>query len=78
MYSSSRRDYALSLFLYNAGARADEAAHLTIGNVGTISSSVSVLGKGRNYDDLAIMHSATPQTPVCCAAGGFFVTVDCA
>jgi len=31
----------------NAGARADKAAHLTIGNVDAISSSVSVLGKGR-------------------------------
>jgi len=45
--SQGRRDYALLLFLYNAGARADEAAHLTIGNVDVISSSVSVLGKGR-------------------------------
>jgi site-specific recombinase XerD len=45
--SQGRRDYALLLFLYNAGARADEAAHLTIGNVDAISSSVSVLGKGR-------------------------------
>lgn len=42
-----RRDYALLLFLYNSGARADEAAHLTIGDVDFISSSVSILGKGR-------------------------------
>lgn len=42
-----RRDYALLLFLYNSGARADEAAQLTIGNVDFISSSVSILGKGR-------------------------------
>jgi site-specific recombinase XerD len=27
------RDYALLLFLYNTGARADEAAQLTIGNL---------------------------------------------
>jgi integrase/recombinase XerD len=45
--SQGRRDYALLLFLYNAGARADEAAHLTIGDVDVISESVSVLGKGR-------------------------------
>lgn len=45
--AQGRRDYALLLFLYNSGARADEAAHLTIGNVDAMSSSVSVLGKGR-------------------------------
>lgn len=42
-----RRDYALLVFLYNSGARADEAAQLTIGNVNFISNSVSILGKGR-------------------------------
>jgi len=43
-----QRDYALLLFLYNTGARADEAAHLTVGdlNLGT-SPSVRILGKGR-------------------------------
>jgi len=41
------RNYALLLFLYNSGARADEAARLTIGNLqlGT-SPSVRILGKG--------------------------------
>lgn len=41
------RDYALLVFLYNSGARADEAARLTIGNLqlGT-SPSVRILGKG--------------------------------
>jgi len=41
------RDYTLLLFLYNSGARADEAAKLTIGNLqlGT-SPSVRILGKG--------------------------------
>lgn len=41
------RDHALLLFLYNSGARADEAAQLTVGclNVGT-SASVRILGKG--------------------------------
>ena len=43
-----QRDYALLLFLYNTGARADEAAHVTVGdlNLGT-SPSVRILGKGR-------------------------------
>lgn len=45
--AQGRRDYALLLFLYNSGARADEAAQLTIGNVDSISSSVSIIGKGR-------------------------------
>lgn len=42
-----QRDYALLLFLYNSGARADEAAQLTIGGVDFISNSVSIIGKGR-------------------------------
>ena len=43
-----QRDYALLLFLYNTGARADEAAHVTVGdlNLGT-SPFVRILGKGR-------------------------------
>lgn len=45
--AQGRRDYALLLFLYNAGARASEAAQLTIRDVDFISSSVSILGKGR-------------------------------
>ena len=45
--AQGRRDYALLLFLYNTGARADEAAHLEIGDFDASSSSVSVLGKGR-------------------------------
>ena len=41
------RDYALLLFLYNTGARADEAAQLTIGNLSLNgSSSVKIVGKG--------------------------------
>jgi integrase/recombinase XerD len=41
------RDHTLLLFLYNSGARADEAAKLTIGSLqlGT-SPSVRILGKG--------------------------------
>jgi integrase len=47
-----QRDYALLLFLYNTGARADEAAQLTIGNVELAQtptrdlSSVQIHGKG--------------------------------
>ncbi len=46
------RDYALLLFLYNSGARASEAAHLTIGNLELRSASgseqhvVKIFGKG--------------------------------
>ena len=42
------RDHTLLLFLYNSGARADEAAKLTIGNLqlGRSSPSVRILGKG--------------------------------
>jgi integrase/recombinase XerD len=47
-----QRDYALLLFLYNTGARADEAAQLTIGNLELAHtptrglSSVQIHGKG--------------------------------
>ena len=41
------RDYALLLFLYNSGARADEAARLTVGRLQLNEpASVRVLGKG--------------------------------
>ena len=41
------RDYALLLFLYNSGARADEAAKLTIGHLQLSDpASVRILGKG--------------------------------
>ncbi len=44
------RDHALLLFLYNSGARADEAARLTVGRLqlGT-SASVRILGKGNKW-----------------------------
>lgn len=47
-----RRDYALLLFLYNTGARADEAAQLSIGDLRLAEaprrdhSSVQIRGKG--------------------------------
>jgi site-specific recombinase XerD len=41
------RDYALLLFLYNSGARADEAAHASIGDLDLSGSpSVKIVGKG--------------------------------
>jgi integrase/recombinase XerD len=43
-----RRDYALLLFLYNTGARATEAAELTVGAlVLDAAPAVRILGKGR-------------------------------
>lgn len=46
--AQGRRDYALLLFLYNTGARASEAAHVTIADLslGT-SPSARFAGKGR-------------------------------
>lgn len=42
-----RRDYALLLFLYNTGARADEVAHLAIGDITWgRSPAVRLVGKG--------------------------------
>jgi integrase/recombinase XerD len=41
------RDYALLLFLYNTGARADEVAHLSVGDIAWGSSpAVRLVGKG--------------------------------
>jgi site-specific recombinase XerD len=40
------RDYALMLFLYNSGARADEAARLLINDLDLTSASVRIVGKG--------------------------------
>lgn len=49
--AQGRRDYVLLLFLYNTGARADEAAQLSIGDLDLAVrpqdySSVSIRGKG--------------------------------
>ena len=42
-----RRDYALLLFLYNSGARVDEAAHLTLSDITWGNSpAVRLVGKG--------------------------------
>jgi integrase/recombinase XerD len=42
-----RREHALILFLYNSGARASEAAELTIADLNGHSRSVQILGKGK-------------------------------
>ena len=42
-----QRDYALLLFLYNSGARADEAAQLTIRDLRSNDFFVRIVGKGR-------------------------------
>jgi len=44
-----RRDYALLLFLYNSGVRADEAAQLVVGDLDLDGESVHILGKGRKH-----------------------------
>jgi site-specific recombinase XerD len=44
--SQGQRDYALLLFLYNAGTRADEAAQLIIRDLHSASRFVRILGKG--------------------------------
>jgi site-specific recombinase XerD len=45
--AQGQRDHRLLLFLYNSGARADEAAHLTIGDLNLSSPpSVTIVGKG--------------------------------
>jgi site-specific recombinase XerD len=43
-----RRDHTLLLFLYNSGARADEAAQLTVGSLdlSAKTAAVTILGKG--------------------------------
>jgi integrase/recombinase XerD len=46
--SQGRRDHALLLFLYNTGARADEAARVSVGDLSFgPSPSVRILGKGQ-------------------------------
>lgn len=50
--AQGQRDYSLLLFLYNTGARADEAAHVLVGDLelprgsGTAPGSVLIRGKG--------------------------------
>jgi integrase/recombinase XerD len=44
--AQGRRDYALLLFLYNAGARATEAAQLKVRDVNIRAACVKITGKG--------------------------------
>ena len=44
--AQGRRDYALLLFLYNAGARATEAAQLKVGDLDIRAAYASITGKG--------------------------------
>ena len=44
--AQGRRDYTLMLFLYNSGARADEAARLLINDLDLACASVRIAGKG--------------------------------
>jgi site-specific recombinase XerD len=66
---SGRRDHAFLLVAVQTGLRLSEMTGLKREDLilGT-GAHVRVIGKGRNYDDLAIMHSSPPRTPVSCAA----------
>jgi site-specific recombinase XerD len=61
------RDYALLLFLYNSGARASEAAQLTIGDLHVPSpartepASVTILGKGSKARQCPLWPSAARE-----------------
>jgi integrase/recombinase XerD len=44
--AQGRRDYALLLFLYNAGARATEAAQLKVGDIDMHAACAKITGKG--------------------------------
>jgi site-specific recombinase XerD len=55
------RDYALLLFLYNSGARASEAAQLTIADIDLAQPAVRLLGKGNKIRHCPLW-SVTVQT----------------
>lgn len=59
--AQGRRDYALLLFLYNSGARASEAAQLTIADIDLANPAVRLLGKG-NKTRLCPLWAVTIQT----------------
>ncbi len=59
--AQGRRDYALLLFLYNTGARASEAAQVTVADLALQTSpAVRLLGKGRRVR-LCPLWTATVQ-----------------
>jgi site-specific recombinase XerD len=67
--SQGLRDHALLLFLYNAGARADEAARLTITDLDLgPSPAVKILGKG-NKTRLCPLWTSTASTLKTLVAG---------
>jgi len=58
--AQGRRDHALLLFLYNSGARASEAAGVTIGDVERGDpASVKLMGKGRKERRCPLLVSTT-------------------
>ena len=80
------RDYAVLLFFYNTGARADEVARLTIQDLDLgRSSSVKILGKGRKTRCCTLWPETvkalkrltagrTPEEPVFISRGGKAIT----
>ena len=67
--AQGHRDYALLLFLYNTGARADEAAHVTVGDLHLAHvplrdhSSVQIHGKGNKLRPCPLWpHTASELT----------------
>ena len=67
--SQGARDHALLLFLYNAGARADEAARLTVADLDLgPSPAVRILGKG-NKERLCPLWTSTASVLKALVAG---------
>ena len=62
--TQGRRDYALLLFLYNSGARASEAAQLTVDHFDPGCGSVSILGKGRKPRQCPLWPATIRALPV--------------
>ena len=66
--AQGRRDYALLLFLYNTGARADEAAQLSVGDLRLAHapnkdhSSVQILGKANKLRLCPLWTHTRPRT----------------
>jgi integrase len=69
------RDRALLSVLLYHGLRREELCLLTVRDIHPRRGvpQLRVHGNGGNYDDLAIMRSSTPRTPVCRAAIGHAV-----
>jgi integrase/recombinase XerD len=80
-----RRDHALLLFLYNTGARADEAAKLTVADLDLDAASVRLHGKGNKrrccplWKDTVktlttLVAGRSPQSPVFLSCRGQALT----